>query len=163
MSEIANQQTHNDSARHNTKGADPQPETGNHSHNKPDRHNTRKSPRLEPISPLVAVKVPPSIDDEIHHSDPEDRRRVHPGEMAIAANALQRLYISATSNRAPAKGRARSSGIYHRQLDPVYQILHVRDHRLVPSGEVCFLSVSDGVAMQDAGHGVALDYVEGFP
>ena len=52
---------------------------------------------------------------------------------------------------------------YHKQLDPLDQVLHIRDHHLVPPGPVVLLSVSDGVAVQSGGHVEAFDDVERFP
>lgn len=88
MREIANQQTHNNSSRRNTESADHRPEPKTQRQNIASAHNRRKNMPLKPISLLVAAKVPASIAHEASYSNEEERRRVHPGEEALAGGSL---------------------------------------------------------------------------
>ena len=174
MSQIAQQQTHNDSSRRNTESADQRPKTKTQRHNIPSARDRRENLPLIPISLPVAAKEPASVANEASHGDEEERRRGQPGEEALAAGALLTFNSFIGRRHVPRPrpprafcGKGRTGGVldgtYHEQLDPVYQVLHVRDHDSVPSGEVWFLRVSDGVAVQGGGHGVAFDDTKGFP
>jgi hypothetical protein len=74
MSQIAHQQTHNDSSRRDTESANQRPKPEPQRHNIPNARDRRKNVLLTPISLLVAAKVPASIANKTSHSDNEERR-----------------------------------------------------------------------------------------
>lgn len=90
MSKIANQQTHDDSSRRDAERADHRSEPKTQPYNVTSARDHRKDMPLEPISLLVAAKVPASIAHEASYSDEEERRRVHPGEETFTGGALHK-------------------------------------------------------------------------
>jgi hypothetical protein len=88
MREIADQQTYNDSSRRDAKRADHRSGPKTQRHNVASAREQRKNMPLEPVSLLIAVKIPASITKETGYSDEEEHRRVHPGEEVLAAGAL---------------------------------------------------------------------------
>lgn len=80
MHEITNQQTHNDSAWRDAESADPKAKPKTQPQTKASNRNQSENMSLEPIAPLVAIKIPARIADKASKHNSEKSRRIHPGE-----------------------------------------------------------------------------------